>query len=88
MNTHTLYTLFVWVGDVGPLGVNVEEGRGDTHRVPVSDHGEAGEVIRGQDMGDAEGGSHTRGSGNPVGDNLHRETKFNSGVVGGATSLI
>ena len=29
----------VWVGEMVPFGVNGEEGRGDTHGVPASDHG-------------------------------------------------
>ena len=28
----------VWVVYVSPFGVNVTEGRGDTHRVPATDH--------------------------------------------------
>ena len=28
----------VWVKDVGPLGVNGKEGRGDTRGVPATDH--------------------------------------------------
>ena len=28
----------VWVGDVGPFGVNGKEGRGDTHGVPATNH--------------------------------------------------
>ena len=30
----------VWVGYVGPFGVNGEEERGDTHGVPYNDNGE------------------------------------------------
>ena len=36
----------VWVRDVGHFGVNDEEGRGETHRVPATDHGEEREAIR------------------------------------------
>ena len=39
-------------------------------------------------MGDAVVGRRTRGIGNPVGEDLHRETVGNRGAVGGATSLI
>ena len=28
----------VWVGNVGPFSVNVNEYRGDTHGVPANDH--------------------------------------------------
>ena len=73
---------------MGPFGVNGEEGRGDTHGVPVTDHGEASEAIRRRDMGDAGDGRRTRGSGNPVVNDIHRETAGNRGAVGGATSLI
>ena len=78
----------VWVGDVGTFGVNVEEGRGDTHRVPATDHGEASETIMIRDMGDSRGGRRTRGSGNPVGKDIHTEMAGNRGAVGGATYLI
>ena len=39
-------------------------------------------------MGDSGGRRHMRGSGNPVGQGLHRGTTGNRGVVGGAMSLI
>ena len=78
----------VWVGDVGPFSINGKEGREVTHRVPATDHGEYIKVIRIRDMGDAEGGRRTRGSRNPGGEGLHRETAGNHGAVGGATSLI
>ena len=78
----------VWVIDVGTFVVNGKDGRRDTHRVPVTDHGKASEAIRRRDMGDAGGGWRTRGSRNPVGKDLHRETEGNRGAVGGATSLI
>ena len=78
----------VWVGDVGHLGVNGEEGRGGTHGVPATDNGEASEAIRRRYMGDAGGGRRTRGSGNPVGKDLHKRTAGNRGAVGGATFLI
>ena len=29
----------LWVGKVGPFGVNGKEDRGDAHRVPVNDYG-------------------------------------------------
>ena len=78
----------VWVRYVGPLGVNDEEGRRDTHGVPADDHREASDVVKRWDMGYARGGSRTRGSGNAVGEDLHRATTGNRGAVGGATSLI
>ena len=78
----------VWVGDVGPFGVNVEEGRGETHRVPATDHREESKAITRRDMGDVGDGRRTRGSGNPVDEDLHRATAVNRGAVGGATSLI
>ena len=73
---------------MGPFGVNGKEGRGDTHELPVTDHGEASDVIRRQNTGDAGGGSRTIGSRNPLGEDLHIETACNRGTVGGATSLI
>ena len=78
----------VWVGDVGPFGVNVEEGRGETHGVPVTDYGEESEAIRRRNMGDAGDRSHTRGSRNPVGKDVPITTVGNRYIVGGATSLI
>ena len=56
----------VWIGNVGPFGVNGKENRWDAHLVPVNNHGEDSEVIRRWDMGDAGGRRHTRGSRNPV----------------------
>ena len=78
----------VWVGDMGSFGVNGEEGRGNTHGVPATDHREAIEVIRGQDMGEAMGGRRSRGSRKPVGEDLHIETAGNRVAVVVATSLI
>ena len=57
----------VWVVNVGHLGVNVKEDRGDAHRVPVNDHGEGSEAIRRWGMVDAGGRRNRRGSRNPVG---------------------
>ena len=45
-------------------------------------------MFREWDMGDAGGRRHMRGSGNPVGHDLHRATAGNRGAVGGDTSLI
>ena len=73
---------------MGPLGVNGEEGRGNTHLVPATDHRGAIEAIRRREMGDAGGGRRTRGSGNSVVEDLRREKPDNRGAVGGATSLI
>ena len=78
----------VWVGDVCPFGINGKEGRGDTKKVSATDHGEESKVISRWDMGDARGGKCTRGSRNPVGEDLHRSTSGNHGAVGGTTSLI
>ena len=36
----------VWVGNVGPFGVNGKEARGDAHGVPANDHREEREAIR------------------------------------------
>ena len=76
------------VRDMGPFGVNGKAGRGDTHTVPATDHREARDSIREQYMGDTGGGRRTRGSGNTVSKDLHRETAGNRGVVGGATYII
>ena len=57
----------IWVGNVGPLGVNVKEDRGDAHIVTANDHGEESEAFSRWYMGDAGGRRHTRGSGKPVG---------------------
>ena len=45
----------VWVGYVGPFGVNGEEYIGDAHGVPASDNREESEAIMRWDMGDAGG---------------------------------
>ena len=78
----------VWVGNVGPFGVNRKYDKGDAHGVPTNDHGEESKEIRIWYMGDAVVRRHTRGSGNPVGKDLHRATAGNRGAVGSATSLI
>ena len=57
----------VWVVNVGPLGVNSKEDRGNTHKVTENYNGEESEAIRRWDMVDAGGGRRTRVSGNPVG---------------------
>ena len=57
----------VWVGNVGPFGVNGKEDRGDAHGVPENDHREVIKTVRRWDMGYARDRSHTRESGNPVG---------------------
>ena len=77
----------VWVKDVGTFGVHDEEGRGYTHRVPATDHGDAREAVRRWDMGDIRGRRRTRASGNTVGEDLHRAMAGNSGAVGGAKLL-
>ena len=73
---------------MGTFGINGKEGREYTNRVPETDHGEAIEAVRRKDTGDAGDRSRTRGSGNTVGEDLHRETTGNRGAVSGATSLI
>ena len=78
----------VWVGDVGPFGGNGEEGGGDTHLVPSEGHWESSEAVKRRDIWDARGGKRTGDSGNPFGEDLHRETAGNHGSVGGATSYI
>ena len=77
----------VWVRDVGPFVVNNKEVREGTHGVPATDHGEASEASRRQDMGDAGGRRRTRGIRDLVGEDPHRETVGNRGAVSGATSL-
>ena len=78
----------VRVGDLGPFGGNGEEDGRDSNWIPSTDHGEVSAAVRRRDMGDARGGRSTGGSGNAVGDDLHRETAGNRGTVGGATSTI
>ena len=75
-------------GDVDHFGVNDKEDIWDTHTVPGTDHGEEIEEIRRWYMVDAGGRRHTRGSRNPVGEDLHRATAVNRGAVGVVTSLI
>ena len=78
----------VWFIDMVPFSGNREEVIRDTHRVTETDHREAIEVVKRQEMGDAGGGRHTKGSGNAVGEDLNIETAGNCGSVGGAKSLI
>ena len=60
-----------------------------THKeFPATDYREVREVIRIWDMGDDGGRRRTRGSRNPVGEDLKIDTAGNHGTVCGATSLI
>ena len=77
-----------WVGDVINFGGNGEEVRRDTNRVPATDHREESNAVKRKDMGDVGGGRRTRGSGNAVGEDLHRETAGFRVSVCGATPLI
>ena len=52
---------------MGSFVVNGKYDRGDTHKVPATDHREESEAIRRWDTGDARGGRRMRGSNNPVG---------------------
>ena len=54
----------------------------------MTDHREASAGVRIRDVGDAWDGRCTGGSGNAVGDDLHRETAGNRGTVGGTTPTI
>ena len=71
---------------MGSFESNIEEGRRDSHRVPQTDHGEASEVVRIQDMGDSRVRKSAGGSGNSVGDDLYREMTGNRDTVGGVTT--
>ena len=53
----------VWVGNVGPFGVNGKEDRGYAHVFPENDHREESKAARRWYMGDAGGRRYTRGSG-------------------------
>ena len=57
----------VWARNVGPLGVNGKEDRGNAHGVSANDHGEESETIRIWDMGEAGRRRHAGGIENPVG---------------------
>ena len=57
----------VWVGNVGPFGVNGKEDRGDARGVPVNDHREESEAIMRSDIGDDRGRRHMRGITNSFG---------------------
>ena len=72
---------------MGPFGGNVEEGRGDTYRVPETDHEDASKAVMRQGTADAGRGRRTRGSGNTVDEDLNILTTGNRGSVGGTTSL-
>ena len=54
-----------------------------THGVSETDHGEASAADNRRDMGDAQGVSSAGISGNSVGDELHRETTWKCGTLGG-----
>ena len=42
----------VCVIEMGPFGINGKEGKGDTHGVHATDHGEVSKAIRIWEMGD------------------------------------
>ena len=65
-----------------------EEGGRDTQWVTSGDHGNLSAVVRRWDVGNTWGERRTVGSGNIVGDDLHREAADNRGTVGIATSTI
>ena len=65
------------------FGGNLEEGIGGTYRFSLEYHGEAGEMVDIQDMGDARGVSNAGSGGNAVGKDLHRDTAGNRGTFGG-----
>ena len=50
----------VWIGYVVPFGGNGEEVRRDTHRVTATDHREAIDTVKRQDMGDSGGAEGVR----------------------------
>ena len=62
----------LWFGDMGPFGINREEGIRDSHRVSQTYHREANVAVRIQDVGDAQGRRIAGISGNAVGDDLYR----------------
>ena len=78
----------VWIEHVGNFGSNVEEGGRDAHRVPHKYLREESLVGRIQYVGHTRFGRSARGSGNKVGNDLHREMTGNRGTVGGATTTI
>ena len=78
----------VWFGDVSTFGINVYEGRSNTHRVTQTDHGEASAVVSRRDMGYDRGRSIVGGGGNSAGNDLYREKSGNRATVGGVTITI
>ena len=60
----------VWVGDVDTFGGNGEECGRDTHRFPLTYHGEAIMAVKRRDVGDALIRRRTGGSWNAVGTQL------------------
>ena len=50
----------VWVGNMGPFGVNGKEDRGEEHGVPANDHREESKAIMRWNMVDDGGRRHTR----------------------------
>ena len=71
-----------------PFGFHGEEGGRDTHWFLLKYHGEASAAVRRQDVGKTWGRRRTGGSGNLVGDDLHKEKEGKRCTVGGATSII
>ena len=53
-----------WLGDLGTLGGNREEGRGHTHGVFETYYGKSSVADSRQDMGDVQGGSSVAIGGN------------------------
>ena len=78
----------VLFGYFGPFGGNGEEGRRNTNRFSLIDHGEYSAADSRRYMGDAQGRSSARSGRNTVVNDIYRETIDNRVTVGGVATDI
>ena len=72
---------------MGPIGGNLEDGVGDTHRVSETNHREAAMSEGGRDVGYSKGGGSAGSGGNPLVNDLHWKKTGGNGTVGGAAGI-
>ena len=78
----------IWIGVLGFVGGNVENGGRDKHRISDTNHRKAGTLEGRRDVGYNEGGGSEGSGRNPVVNNLHHTKTGDSGTVCGAAANI
>ena len=78
----------ILIGDLGPIGDNGEDVRGDAPRISEKNNGEAVAAKGRRDMGYSQGGISLGSGGNPVGNDLHQKTSGDGGTVCGTEANI